>query len=413
MEKFKISEAGINRIQKRAIFKLIPVYILLLIGIIWMNIDMLNSLLENKLNYILPFFILIPFVIGYSISWKRIKNQLRSYTLTITNDEVIREQYNTPTIRHRKSDITEITKNYDNSFTIKGQFNNDLIGISSQIDDFEILENRLNQIKTVKIKNSNVILEYLKIPLSILVIILMGCVFKSTNAWLVIVSGIILTLFFIYSLFTIYKSKTIDNSTRRGMYFMIIPMIAILGRMYLINSPKYSQFQQNSENKELIQQDSIEGELISTIEIFTNAKAEDTIEYKNGLIAGIELDEPNFKDLNKPNEVVLPYNDVTLEIDYPLDTIYIGNLKTANKGFTRLELVTEISKRYHQIYQEEEATAKVKTIPPDKRGETLNRNQTDGKYAIWGHDLSDLYLMEIEVYKTKEGKIILRLNIES
>ena len=101
MEKFKISEAGINRIQKRAIFKLIPVYILLLIGIIWMNIDMLNSLLENKLNYILPFFILIPFVIGYSISWKRIKNQLRSYTLTITNDEVIREQYNTPTIRHR------------------------------------------------------------------------------------------------------------------------------------------------------------------------------------------------------------------------------------------------------------------------------------------------------------------------
>ena len=56
---------------------------------------------------------------------------------------------------------------------------------------------------------------------------------------------------------------------------------------------------------------------------------------------------------------------------------------------------------------------KVKTIPPDKRGETLNRNQTDGKYAIWGHDLSDLYLMEIEVYKTKEGKIILRLNIES
>ena len=73
----------------------------------------------------------------------------------------------------------------------------------------------------------------------------------------------------------------------------------------------------------------------------------------------------------------------------------------------------KINTEQYTLYYYDRSGNLVKTIPPDKRGETFNRNQTDGKYAIWGHDLSDLYLMEIEVYKTKEGKIVLRLNIES
>ena len=42
-----------------------------------------------------------------------------------------------------------------------------------------------------------------------------------------------------------------------------------------------------------------------------------------------------------------------------------------------------------------------------------NRNETNGKYGIWGHDIADLVLADILVYKTADGQIILSLEMES
>jgi len=75
--------------------------------------------------------------------------------------------------------------------------------------------------------------------------------------------------------------------------------------------------------------------------------------------------------------------------------------------------VLAISKKYHEIYDEEERTAATKTIPMAQRKTLANRNETDGKYGIWGHDLSDLMLDTIDVYKNDKGKIFLQLSIES
>lgn len=72
-----------------------------------------------------------------------------------------------------------------------------------------------------------------------------------------------------------------------------------------------------------------------------------------------------------------------------------------------------ISKKYHEIYIEEEASATTKTIPVEKREGLINRNETNGKYGIWGHDLSDLDLSSVEVYQNSEKKIYLVLSVES
>ena len=58
-------------------------------------------------------------------------------------------------------------------------------------------------------------------------------------------------------------------------------------------------------------------------------------------------------------------------------------------------------------------TQTIKTVPISKREDVLNRNQTNGKYGISRHDLSDLYLTTIDVYKTKDGRIVLRINVDS
>jgi hypothetical protein len=420
MNQFKISPKGITEIFKLSLQKTIPIYIVLLIVMLWMNFG--RSQPNNNLNFnvgliVMPIMVILLFVGGY-LGWRRTKEQFKSYTLTITDTEIIRVQKNTPTITHLKSDISEIIKQHNGGFSIKKQSINDMIGVLPQIEEYDKLEDILNQIIPVKINTSKSWQERFIIPITVINLVLMLCAMSSTNVYVVSISGTIVLIALIYSFIALNKNKNIDSRTRRFRYFIIFPMLSIIGRMILLLSAKNdvsdTQFLDKKEaiNAETKAQN--DDELIAEIDILLKKPSE---EVKNAVdsVGGIELENLNesIKYLDKPDEIVLDFKEVELEIDYPLNEIYKGKLTTSSKGFTRKELIEEISKRYHQIYEEEEATAKTKTIPREKRKGLINRNETDGKYGIWGHDLSDLFMTGIDVYKTKEGKIVLRLGIDS
>ncbi|MGZ3832048.1 MAG: hypothetical protein ACXVB0_00895 [Mucilaginibacter sp.] len=154
------------------------------------------------------------------------------------------------------------------------------------------------------------------------------------------------------------------------------------------------------------------GTLITKINF--RVKTDNLTDFSEGFIPWIELGkaEKDLKKLMDKNEVVIDATKVIAIIDYPLTKEWRFELISAN-GFTREQLVKAISEKYHEIYKEEETTASVKTVPADKRTDTYNRNETNGKYGIWGHDLSDLALDSISVYKTDSGDIILSLDIDS
>jgi hypothetical protein len=116
------------------------------------------------------------------------------------------------------------------------------------------------------------------------------------------------------------------------------------------------------------------------------------------------------KNLINKKATVIKENNITIIIDYPLSVSYKFELNSQS-GFSRDQIVTEISNHYYQLY-EEERTATIKTIPQKQR-KFFNGNETDGKYGIWGHDIGDLVLDEISVYKTSTGKIFLTLQLES
>jgi hypothetical protein len=152
--------------------------------------------------------------------------------------------------------------------------------------------------------------------------------------------------------------------------------------------------------------------LLSTISF--NVKTDNAIDYPEGFIPYIKLEHPQqyIKQLINQDEIVVKEDAITLIIDYPLTNEYRQKLYSRD-GFTRRELIMEISKAYYKLFDEEEATATVKTIPVEKRTTVYNRNQTNGKYGIWGHDIADLVLADIMVYRALEGEILLSLNIES
>ncbi len=113
------------------------------------------------------------------------------------------------------------------------------------------------------------------------------------------------------------------------------------------------------------------------------------------------------------DEIVLQETKALLIIDYPVaKPIEIEINASTVEGFRRAGLVRRISSEYHRIYREEESSAKTKTIPIEQREGIINRNQTDGKYGIWGHDIDDLVLSAIIVHRSS-GIPKLELIIES
>ena len=98
-----------------------------------------------------------------------------------------------------------------------------------------------------------------------------------------------------------------------------------------------------------------------------------------------------------PDEVVLPPNkEYTLVIDYPTSVPYKAKIKTGKRGITRLKLADKICKHYGKMYREEDKTA---GGDPGHISGMMNRNQSGGKYGIWGHDIGDLVLVDAVVYK--------------
>jgi hypothetical protein len=158
-----------------------------------------------------------------------------------------------------------------------------------------------------------------------------------------------------------------------------------------------------------------QGELITTIEFEVKATKEELEVFEDGIVPWISIEKPEdqINRLIDADIVVIDYSEITLVIDYPLNNPAEFVIKSPQKGFTKKQLALEISKKYHEIYDAEEGSAKTKTIPIEKREGLINRNETDGKYGIWGHDISDLDLSSIEVFKTKDGKIQILLGIES
>jgi len=196
----------------------------------------------------------------------------------------------------------------------------------------------------------------------------------------------------------------INHLDKKGAPESIIPTLDSLPKNY---DDTITQLENQSTN---LNYDSL-GQEISIIRF--DIKTNNLKDYEDGKIPSIRIDSPqiDIKNLIGKDEIVVPETRLTVIIDYPLSNSFKFGL-ISKGGFTRAQLITEISKHYYKIYDEEERTATIKTIPLKDR-KIYNRNQTNGKYGIWGHDIGDLVLDEIHVYKNALGELFLVLEIES
>ncbi len=130
------------------------------------------------------------------------------------------------------------------------------------------------------------------------------------------------------------------------------------------------------------------------IHISSYKKNSDLVEIYEDTDEEFKLEQIKEKEQCDPNEIILQGgNQFDLEIIYPLETPFVTKLDTKN-GLSRREVVDFVVKSYKQIYKEEKQSSKIKAA---NLPNMYNRNQTNGKYGIWGHDIGDLVLHSLYI----------------
>jgi hypothetical protein len=124
--------------------------------------------------------------------------------------------------------------------------------------------------------------------------------------------------------------------------------------------------------------------------------------------------EKDLKQMRNAEEIVFTGTNLIVVLDYPLrKEANFPISATSPQGFTRSELARKVAELYKKVYEEEEQTSKIAVIPLKERKGLINRNETNGKYGIWGHDLDDLVLHTIEISREADGSILAYLGIDS
>jgi len=232
MQIFKIREDGFKEIRKKMLQRSIP--LLLIAGAVGITISTINSKQEKNDVNVLPIIIPVMAVaLGFGIyrGVNRQKGLFESYTLTITNNLITREQQNTPTISIYFNDVKEIAKHKNSSFTIKGKETVDLIGIPAQIENISQLETALQQIQPIVVKDKVSFMEKYQSLTGLVTLGLMLCVYTVSNKIIVALTGTALVALMVWSFIKIRSSKNVDSKTKRSVWWVVLVLASVIAVM--------------------------------------------------------------------------------------------------------------------------------------------------------------------------------------
>jgi hypothetical protein len=232
MQQFKIRDGGFNEIRKKILLRTIPM--LFLAGGAGIAISMVNSKNKKDDINVLPFTIplfLVAGSIGLYRGTSRQKAAYESYTLSIGNGLITREQVNTVRIAIPFDEIRQITRYKAGNFTIKGNKPSDLILIPAQVDNAAQLELTLQDIKGITTKETESILQKYPAITALVTVGLMICVYALQNKIIVGISGTILIGLMLWSFFKMRSNKNIDNRTKHSSWLIFIVLASVIGVM--------------------------------------------------------------------------------------------------------------------------------------------------------------------------------------
>jgi len=157
------------------------------------------------------------------------RRMLESYTLTLEDNVITREQYNTPTITFPVTEITEISRDKKGFYRIKAETWDSYIEIPAHIDDTGKLYELLKNIRPVIEKRSHTpILKTLGLIIAVVAFLIL---WNSTDKIIIALCGLVWIGGMIYSYRQTQRDHNIDYGTKNN-WSAIIMLIFIVVKIY-------------------------------------------------------------------------------------------------------------------------------------------------------------------------------------
>lgn len=228
---YKIRKDAFKELRKKMLLRSIPVLLFSIILSIAMSIFNSDTRIYDDYSFLAVTILVMVLAIsaGIYVSIKKQQKFFDSYTLTIADNTITREQFNTPTIAIHLFEIKDIVKQSNDTITIRGE--RDLIIIPKQIENYQELETRLNTIQEIGSKDNTSFYQKYQGLAGIVSAGLMYCVYVVEDKLIVAITGTLLIGWVIWSFVQIRRNNNIDNSTKRNMWLRLIIMVIVIATM--------------------------------------------------------------------------------------------------------------------------------------------------------------------------------------
>jgi hypothetical protein len=247
MHSFRIRPDGYKIVKRKMLIYAIPVTVIgILIGSIpnyIMSAGDKNDTIKPETYYAdnsIDWLIYLPFVafaavivFGMYRGLARVKKMFESYELSITENLIAREQFNTPTISIYLNEVQEIVKRKNGSYFIKGLKANDLILVPKLIENPAQLESVLETIKPIASKGKGTAQLKLQGILTFISLGLMICVNTVENKIIVATAGTLFIAIWTYNFILTQKSKNVDYRTKRIRWIGLLALLLVIFMMLL------------------------------------------------------------------------------------------------------------------------------------------------------------------------------------
>lgn len=231
MEIYRINKDVYLKMIRKRFRIIIPLVLLIILVGFGAN---LYTARNGEFAFMAVFFVLFTGFIGFSLyrSTRKQMQQVLSYTLTLSDNEITREQDSTPTITINFMEVKEIIKTKKGGFVIKGRTARDIIHVPHLIDNAGELEQRLQGFAPIATTGSTLSLEAYQSLIYLLG--LAGFITSLTvnNDIIAILAGAV-AIAVLIGLFTIVRrSKNANTSMRRRSWSYLLFALLIAYTLY-------------------------------------------------------------------------------------------------------------------------------------------------------------------------------------
>jgi hypothetical protein len=161
--------------------------------------------------------------------FKKQKKALEAYCVTVTDDQITLRQQNTPAYTLSFMQIKEITKTPKGHFIVKGEGVGHRIFIPSYVDNYDQLETQLQKFGEIRTSSgSEAIWQKLTIPLTVLMLGGMVCLYTVDNKIVIGIAGPLVIAILGYSFYKIIVTKSAPANTKRYVWWLLVIIASIL-----------------------------------------------------------------------------------------------------------------------------------------------------------------------------------------